>query len=207
MSLEEWAYRWATTPPSERINVWRAHRIDEILAGRAPRPLDKKPTLVLHIFPDTAFNNNAALPQIQRDLFAGAAGLATSDGRIRSNADGITAYGQTEQTYAQIFRDSVVEYVSTYVLHVPGEQEIDGESLTAFLEQFLLTIPRCFGWGNEDRAYALTLLHINGHRFVGAKKHLGFDRDNILFPLVTAKQPIDAVKTLQQLLIEAHGQG
>lgn len=206
MNLSTWEHQWATTPDPAKKNVWRAHRIDEILAGRAPRPLDKKPTIVFHVFPSTAFNNNAQLPQMQCDLFAGAAGLATNDGRIRSNADGVVAYGQAEQTYALVFRDSVVEYASTYVLDVPGEQEIDGESLMNFLGQFVLTLPQCFSSQNEDRTYALALLHVKDYRFASAKKHLGFDRDDILFPLVNAK-PANAVNQLHQLVIEAHGQG
>jgi len=76
-----------------------------------------------------------------------------------------------------------------------------------FLGQFLLTVPKCLAWADDARTYALTLLQVKDYRFLGARSHLSFDRDNLLFPLITSDQPAMAINELQQLIVEAHGQG
>lgn len=95
MNLEDWAYRWATTPVASRIDVWRAHRIDEILAGGAPTELERAPTLVLHVFSEATFGPAVDLPNINLQRLAQGAWLVPA--RLRNTVDGVLAVGRETQ--------------------------------------------------------------------------------------------------------------
>lgn len=203
MSIEDWAYRWASTPANGRANVWRAHRIDEILAGNTPRPLAMQPTVVLHVFPMTAFTDTADLPRINIPLLAPMAQLAPAI--TRANADGIVAISKDQQAYVQLFRDSTIEYASSDILTVPNTKELNGAALGEFLSDFIFGLRQVLGWKEEERTYALSLLHAKDHYLPGSPQGHAFDRDILMLPAVMGPESGPAALALRRVVKEANG--
>jgi hypothetical protein len=200
MNFVDWEYLWATTPQDAKATVWRAHRIDEIIAGRAPRPLENTPTVVLHVFPTTSFVTKATLQHVQEQLLAGAA--IPHAPQYATNADGILISTSDKHTYVQIFRDETLEYASSALIDIPGTEEFHTGTLRPFLCDFLATLTNAMGWPATERTYALAMLNVKGRRRLNATNG-GFDRDHVLLPLITEKDPGRAAAALFRIGLEA----
>jgi hypothetical protein len=204
MTLTEWEHTWATTPGETKKAVWRAHRIDEIIAGNTPKPLGNDPTLVYHLFPSTAFNQETDLPLVVQPQLSTFGEFSAP--RSRVNIDGILVVHRDARAYVQLYRDGIVEYASTDLISIFESNEVQWDPLREFIRNFpyglrervLRQRPA------DDWTYGLTLLHMNGKAFPNTPANAGFDRDIVMLPLVTGALEMVAA-TLRNLLKEANG--
>jgi hypothetical protein len=198
--LTTWAYQWATTPPEERAAVWRAHRIDEIMASKTPVPLDAVPTVIFHMLP-RELTTAPELPKIQ--LLYVAQGAWVNKPKIRANVEGILAANDEDHSYVQLFRNHVVEYGSSDLVSFPQSRDINFQELTRFLAGFPRAMQHAMGGNDDERTFGLTLLHVKDQRI--PQRESAFDRDTIILPLVTATCS-EVAPRLWRLVGEAAGQ-
>jgi hypothetical protein len=100
---------------AERIKNFRMDRINNVLSGETPVPMDDDPKIILHVIPFTAFDLTKVLPtsslmEIERKISP----IFFTISNTRYNLDGFLIYGGTSSSsngYLQLFRNGIIEVV------------------------------------------------------------------------------------------------
>ncbi|MNS92143.1 hypothetical protein D3C72_1262680 [compost metagenome] len=103
------------------IQKFRADRINRVITGDTPVPLEEKGRVIVHVAPLSAFS--APVSFDVRQFYTKIYGLkliSSSPGSSRYNFDGMLSHSGlhngSAMAYLQLFRNGVIEVVDTYVV-------------------------------------------------------------------------------------------
>lgn len=188
-----------------RIRAFRDERIDSIVRGTTPVPLETGPKFILHAYPARAASTAPNYdPRQFRQFLEKLAPLEGGHGwNDRPNLDGFLTYSSGDKgphAYVQCFRNGVIEAVASFFTgEQNGKQYIDGTSIeTSVIEQLprYLEVQRALEVPTP--IWILTAL-------TGVSDHIMFAD---LSPRLGRRfQPIDrSVCRLAEVLMEEYGQ-
>ena len=204
MRLDEWEYRWATTPEHIRPQVWRAHRIQQLQDDNGPIQLAPLPTVAIHAIPEAALEADRELPPIDRKLLAVIPQFAKRI--LRHNADGIII--ESDEGFLQLYHNGITEYVSHKILAVPSDGVINAYPLTDFLSDFLHSTKQHL-YREQRTKVGIALWRVKDYRLVtrlaNERPELRFDRDTIMTPLLEATDTNATTASLRRFIWRAAG--
>jgi hypothetical protein len=172
---------------AEQMNGFRVDRTVDIANNRAPVPLAKAPTLVLHIVPLGAFSGEAQFDVValhKNPVLHQPWNVSGWDRRM--TFDGVLLHGPNREdgtitSYTHFYRSGILEAVTTSLLET---QQVPGKRLiphVLFEEHVLKYLPHCFQsleaiGVHPPVSVALTLIGVKGlHMAMGG---FSFDYGN-----------------------------
>jgi hypothetical protein len=194
----------------EKVRRFRLDRVDAILSGRTPIPLQKGSKIVLHLIPFGAFDTGtkfdlSSVPSEIQNLWSPF--LEQTSPWARYNFDGYLVYHELGQkppiSYLQIFRNGILEMVDGYLLH---DQKVYSHNLEGDL---LKALPRYFSvlrrLSVDPPVFVmLSMLGVSGFMIVprnpviSMENDYPIDRENLLVSEVLVEEfEVDWARTMK----------
>lgn len=180
---------------SKRIEAFVTERVSKISVKETPIPLEKGPTVVMHLIPvSTLGQQNVLSPKELAHLHGETAPLTASGYSNRVNLDGFLTYvpaGKelTSSSYTQFFRNGSIEAVSTDLM---GEH--DGKKVIPYTHlegELIQALNRCLSvykrlLVSPPMELRLTMIGVRGYematRAFFSRRATPIERDTVFLP-------------------------
>lgn len=211
---------------ADKVRGFRADRTMKILAGETPVPVKDGRTLVFHIVPLSAFQQEMVLDVSQiRERLTELQPLSSYGYSHRVNLEGLVTFwrpeeGQPSYSYAQIYRNGIIEFVDSSTI-LGGDDENDPLPTITFEETLIQGTARYLRFLREVGVQGPAVISAaldgmaNVRLGVWARQDFGrmndrrFDRNRMVFPEIVVEdlgsEPDVILRTLFDAVYNAAG--